>query len=138
MTAIDPGEEVINIAKDHVKSDAELAARIEYRNEAVELHAKENQAVYDAVVISEVLEHVNDKAGFLGACVDTLKPGGSLFITTFNKTQLSWLGAIVVAEGCMGIVPKGTHDWDKFIPPIETQRILDSCRLTLMEFGVEN
>lgn len=125
MTGIDPGEEVINVAKNHSSNDPEICDRINYKIETIENHSKENPEKYDAVIVSEVLEHIVDKTGFLSACVSALKPEGSIFITTFNKTNLSWLGGIVIAENFLNLVPKNTHEWDKFIPPIETQRILE-------------
>ncbi|KAJ6633165.1 Ubiquinone biosynthesis O-methyltransferase, mitochondrial [Pseudolycoriella hygida] len=125
MTSIDPGSDVIDVARDHVLKDEDLASRITYRNEPIELHCIENSCKYDAVIVSEVLEHVNNKAKFLENCVSTVKPGGSIFITTFNKTFCSWLGAIILAENVANLVPKGTHDWEQFISPIDVQRILD-------------
>lgn len=134
MTSIDPGSEVIDVAQNHVQQNEDLASRITYRNESIELHCIENQQKYDAVIVSEVLEHVNNKAKFLENCLDTVKPGGSIFITTFNKTFYSWLGAVVVAENLAKLVPKGTHDWEQFISPIDVQRILDqlNCSTILL------
>ena len=57
-----------------------------------------------------------------------LKPGGSIFITTINKTLTSWFGAIMVAEYVINIIPRGTHKWNKFIAPHEVQRILEKCK----------
>ena len=65
-------------------------------------------------------------------CTDLLRPGGSLFITTLNKTIPSWLGGIIAAEYLLKLVPAGTHDWNKFISPTDTRRILEKCKhLTL-------
>lgn len=57
-----------------------------------------------------------------------LKPGGSIFITTLNKTLPSWLAGIIAAEYILQIVPKGTHEWNKFVSPQHVQRILDDCK----------
>lgn len=126
VTAIDPGQAVIEAARAHLDRHAAggrtLADRIDYRNETVEQHAPTD--AYDAVIVSEVLEHVVDKPAFLRACVAPLKPGGSVFITTFNRTCASWLGAIVLAERVVGLVPNGTHDWHRFSTPVQTQRML--------------
>lgn len=69
-----------------------------YRTELIQDHAKENPEKYDAVVASDVLEHVPDKELFLESCVKALKPGGSIFITTLNRTWTSWFFGIIWAE----------------------------------------
>ena len=56
-----------------------------------------------------------------------MKPGGSIFLTTLNKTLPSWLGGIIAAENVLKLVPKGTHDWNKFITPAEMQSLLETC-----------
>lgn len=73
MTSIDPGNEVIDAALKHLQNDKVLVDRVSYRCEPIEYHAVENRLKYDAVVVSEVLEHVVDKPAFLGQCLDTLK-----------------------------------------------------------------
>lgn len=75
IIAIDPGEQVIKVAQNHLSNYAvnSFADRITYKNEPIELHIKENAGKYDAVIVSEVLEHVNDKITFLAACTDALK-----------------------------------------------------------------
>lgn len=128
--AIDPSTELIETARNHLQTyppNDQLSKRIDYRNETIENHILKTNTKYDAVVVSEVLEHVDDKAEFLKLCTDPLSSGGSIFITTFNKTNLAWLGGIVFAEYLLNIIPRGTHDWNKFIPPVETQRILEQC-----------
>lgn len=81
-----------------------------------------------------MLEHIVDKTEFLKACAAALKPKGSIFITTFNKTFVSWLGAIVISEHITKSIPKNTHEWDKFISPSDTQRILqqNNCSTVLL------
>lgn len=80
MTSIDPGAEVISAAEAHLQlDDRKLAERIRYRCEAVEQHAPLHRERYDAVVVSEVLEHVVDKSTFLASCLDTLKVHISFF-----------------------------------------------------------
>lgn len=78
MTSIDPGTEVIEAALKHLQNDKLLVDRISYRCEPIEYHAVENHQKYDAVVVSEVLEHVNNKSAFLGQCLDALKVYTSL------------------------------------------------------------
>ncbi|KAL7054906.1 hypothetical protein AAHC03_024169 [Spirometra sp. Aus1] len=79
--------------------------------------ARENPGEYDVLVASEVLEHVSDWENLIRDASLCLKPGGSLFVTTLNKTIPSYILAIVVAERLCGLVPLGTHSWDKFIDP---------------------
>lgn len=75
MTAIDPGEDVIKVAQEHLLryDPKSFVQRICYKNETIEEHIKDSHSKYDAVIVSEVLEHVNDKANFLAACTDALK-----------------------------------------------------------------
>lgn len=68
---------------------------------------------------------------FSQCCVSTLKSGGSIFLTTFNKTLSSWLGGIITAEHILKLIPKGTHDWNKFVTPAEMQSILETCIIDL-------
>lgn len=82
MTSIDPGSEVIEAASKHLQNDRVLIDRISYRCEPIEYHAVENRQKYDAVVVSEVLEHVIDKPAFLEQCLNTLK--GHLYICLIN------------------------------------------------------
>lgn len=129
VVAIDPSDELIKTACNHLQSHShqELSNRIKYYNETIEEHISRTETKYDAVVVSEVLEHVDDKESFLKSCTAPLLPGGSIFITTLNKTNFSWIGGIVFAEYILNVIPKGTHDWNKFISPLETQRLLEQC-----------
>ncbi|KAH8410320.1 hypothetical protein KR009_011869, partial [Drosophila setifemur] len=129
VTGIDLGEKLIEAARDHLKcSSPDLASRVQYKLEPVDQHAKTNCECYDAVIVSEVLEHVDDKVGLLEGSVRTLKPCGSIFITTLNKTVPSWFGGVILSEYVLNLVPKGTHHWDKMISPLDVQRILDTSR----------
>ncbi|XP_053957814.1 ubiquinone biosynthesis O-methyltransferase, mitochondrial [Anastrepha ludens] len=127
VTGIDLGEDVITAARKHLEDHSrELKNRITYKIEPIEVHAKTNSNHYDAVVCSEVLEHIDDKAGFLTHCVEALKPGGSIFISTMNKTIPLWVGGIILGEYVFGIAPKNTHHWNKLISPLDVQRILSA------------
>ncbi|XP_030238789.1 ubiquinone biosynthesis O-methyltransferase, mitochondrial [Drosophila navojoa] len=135
VTGIDLGEELIKTAKEHLSNcSAELCDRVQYKMEPIDQHVKANFERYDALVVSEVLEHVDDKVALLSACVKTLKPGGSIFITTMNKTVPMWIGGVVIGEYILNIAPKGTHHWDKMIAPLDVQRILDTmnCQTVLV------
>ncbi|XP_029306539.1 ubiquinone biosynthesis O-methyltransferase, mitochondrial [Cottoperca gobio] len=130
VLGIDPVGDSISTAQLHSASDPDLRERICYRACTLEeLSAEEEEqgaSHFDAVVASEVVEHLADLETFAFCCSHVLKPGGSLFITTLNKTNLSYMLGIVVAEQLLRIVPSGTHDWEKFISPVELERLLES------------
>ncbi|XP_078109829.1 ubiquinone biosynthesis O-methyltransferase, mitochondrial isoform X2 [Sander vitreus] len=134
VLGIDPVADSIGTAQLHSSIDPDLCERVCYRASTLEeLAAEEDEAEeeqgagqFDAVVASEVVEHLADLETFAFCCNQVLKLGGSLFITTINKTNLSYALGIVVAEQLLRIVPSGTHDWDKFISPVELERLLES------------
>ncbi|KYN14681.1 Hexaprenyldihydroxybenzoate methyltransferase, mitochondrial, partial [Trachymyrmex cornetzi] len=100
VTGIDVSAELISVAKEHLKLDPNISERVNYIHTTVEdfAHKKSENSRYDAVVSSEVLEHVSDPQLFLKKCVKIMKPGKSIFITTINKTLTSWLSTIVITE----------------------------------------
>ncbi|XP_065586478.1 ubiquinone biosynthesis O-methyltransferase, mitochondrial [Cyrtonyx montezumae] len=126
VTGIDPLEENIRTADQHKSFDPVLAKRIQYKSGSLEEIVEESVETFDVIVASEVVEHVADLEMFIKCCSQVLKPGGSLFITTINKTQLSYILGIVIAEKILGIVPEGTHEWEKFVPPEELQHLLEA------------
>ncbi|CAG6016010.1 unnamed protein product [Menidia menidia] len=132
VLGVDPVEDSIATARLHSSHDPDLADHVAYRACTLEQLAAEGEqeehggAQFDAVVASEVVEHLADLEMFALSCQNVLKPGGSLFITTINKTNLSYALAIVAAEKLLRIVPNGTHDWEKFISPVELERLLES------------
>ncbi|CAD6999809.1 ubiquinone biosynthesis O-methyltransferase, mitochondrial [Ceratitis capitata] len=136
VTGVDLGEDVINTAQKHLdKFSPELIERITYKIEPIEAHARRNSNHYDAVVCSEVLEHIDDKAAFLRDCVKALKPGGSIFITTLNKTVPQWFGGIILGEYVFGVAPINTHHWHKLISPENVQLLLTAlnCQTVLLK-----
>ncbi|KAM6278898.1 ubiquinone biosynthesis O-methyltransferase, mitochondrial isoform 2-T5 [Porphyrio hochstetteri] len=126
VTGIDPLEDNIRTAERHKSFDPVLAKRIQYKCSSLEEIVEESMETFDVIVASEVVEHVADLEMFIKCCFQLLKPEGSLFITTINKTQLSYILGIVVAEKIVGIVPEGTHEWEKFVPPEELEHLLES------------
>ena len=92
----------------------------------VELFAQDNPDIekFDAVVASEVIEHVENPPLFVSNCSSLLKEGGSFFLTTINRTQRSYFAAILAAEYILRLLPTGTHDWNKFITPKELENML--------------
>lgn len=121
VTGLDAAAEVIQAAQVHADQDAKIRDRISYVCGSLEDHILGLEQPYDAVIASEVVEHVSSVPAFLSACNAALRPGGSLFITTVNRTVMSFLFAIVMAEWVLRIVPRGTHEWNKFVPPEEVQ-----------------
>ncbi|XP_076593110.1 ubiquinone biosynthesis O-methyltransferase, mitochondrial [Chaetodon auriga] len=133
VLGIDPVGDSIGTAQLHSSSDPDLRDRVCYRACTLEeLSAEEEEeeeqgpGQFDAIVASEVVEHLANLETFACSCSLMLKPGGSLFITTMNKTSLSYVLAIIAAEQLLHIVPRGTHDWQKFISPEELERLLES------------
>ena len=81
----------------------------------------------------EVLEHVPDPKSLVGTCVQLLKPGGFLFLSTINKNPRSWITAIIGAEYIFNLLPKGTHEFDKFIKPSLLAKYVRDARAELLE-----
>ncbi|KOX72023.1 Hexaprenyldihydroxybenzoate methyltransferase, mitochondrial [Melipona quadrifasciata] len=134
VTGIDASSELITVAKEHAALDFSLDEKLNYIETVIEDFAPDNKEAFNAIVASEVIEHVNDKELFLKCCTSTLKPGGSIFLTTLNKTLPSWFGGIIAAENVLKLVPKGTHDWNKFITVAEMQSLLETygCKTKLI------
>ena len=101
---------------------------IDYRHTTAEDLAAAGE-VFDVVLNMEVVEHVADPQGYLRACHDLLKPGGLMICSTLNRNAKSWLMAIVGAEHIMRWLPKGTHDWAKFITPDELFALIKAAGL---------
>ena len=119
VTAIDPTPEVLKIAQGHKRRDPTLTApgKLTYLNTSIEelpLPASPTNA-FDIVTLFEVLEHVNAPGPFLSHILPHVKPGGWLVLSTIARTWTSWLVTNVVAEDVLGIVPKGTHEWNKYV-----------------------
>ncbi|XP_052434212.1 ubiquinone biosynthesis O-methyltransferase, mitochondrial-like [Carassius gibelio] len=117
VLGIDPVEDSVRTAELHSSYDPDLREGVRYQACTLEEFAEEEIEGFHAVVASEVVEHLADLDAF---------PGGSLFITTLNKTNVSYVFGIVAAEQLLRIVPSGTHDWEKFISPEDLERLLES------------
>ncbi|KAI6091529.1 ubiquinone biosynthesis O-methyltransferase [Hypoxylon rubiginosum] len=117
VTAIDPSSEVLSVAKAHARRDPALRSKLTYLNMPIEQlpTPKTPQDSYDVVSVFEVIEHVSYPAQFLDLCTPFIKPGGWLVLSTIARTWMSWLTTNVVAEDLLRIVPRGTHDWRKYI-----------------------
>ena len=115
VTGLDPAAGNIAVAKLHAE-EADLA--IDYRGETVEQVAARGER-FDMVLAMEVVEHVFDVEAFVAACARALKPGGLLGLSTINRTMRAFALAIVGAEYLLGWLPRGTHQWEKFVTPEE-------------------
>lgn len=115
-TGIDMGKAPLSVARLHaIESDLE----IDYLQTTAEDFAQQHPAGFDVVTCMELLEHVPDPASIIQACFDLVKPGGSVYFSTINRNPKSYLLAIVGAEYLMKMLPRGTHDYAKFIKPSE-------------------
>lgn len=122
---VDGSKDLIDAAIDHKQMDEEIKDNLHYEHTCIEDFSKSHENVFDAVVSSEVIEHVVNKEDFVKHCAACLKPGGSIFMTTINKTTIANVLAIFVAENILQIVPKGAHDYDKLMAPHELQRMFE-------------
>ncbi len=116
VTALDLAEPLLEVARLHASAGN---VRVDYRAEPVERHADTHEGRYDIVTCMEMIEHVPDPAAIVAACAKALKPGGVLCISTLNRTPKAFALAIVGAEYVMGLLPRGTHEYAKFIKPSE-------------------
>lgn len=129
ITGIDPSEKNIATASVHA-SEQDLA--IDYRAMTAEALA-ETGATFDVILNMEVIEHVADPTAFVSTCARLLKPGGLLFVATLNRTLKSFGLAIIGAEYVLGWLPKGTHQWEKFITPDELEAWLTQSGLKQLD-----
>lgn len=131
VTGLDAAEENIKIAQEHADQDAEIRERLTYEAVTAEEFCRRNPEMqFDAVVASEVIEHVDQQPLFVKTCSQLVRERGSLFFTTLNRTQESYMAGIVAAEYVLRLLPRGTHDWHKFVQPEELETWLEAvgCR----------
>ena len=115
-TGIDLSEKALKVAELHA---LEVGANLTYRTISAEELAEEQAEQYDVVTCMEMLEHVPDPMSVVRACANLCKPGGTLFFSTLNRNPKSYLFAIIGAEYILKLLPKGTHEYAKFIKPSE-------------------
>jgi 2-polyprenyl-6-hydroxyphenyl methylase/3-demethylubiquinone-9 3-methyltransferase len=128
VTGIDLAPKVLEVAQLH---RLESGLDIEYRAISVEELAAERAGAYDLVASMEMLEHVPDPASVIRACASLLRPGGSLFVSTLNRTAAAFALAIVGAEYLARLLPRGTHRYSQFIRPAELGAWMRSAGLEL-------
>ena len=128
VTGIDMGEAPLSVAKLHA---LESGAKVDYRQITAEELAEQEPESFDVVTCLEMLEHVPDPASVIRACATLVKPGGNLFFSTINRNAKAWLFAVVGAEYVMKMLPKGTHEYGKFIRPSEMGQWIREAGLEL-------
>ena len=116
VTGIDMGEAPLAVAKLHL---LESKCEVHYEKAEASAYAARYPGRFDVVTCLEMLEHVPDPAAIIASCFALLKPGGHLFVSTINRNPKSWLFAVVGAEYVLRMLPRGTHDYAKFIKPSE-------------------
>jgi 2-polyprenyl-6-hydroxyphenyl methylase / 3-demethylubiquinone-9 3-methyltransferase len=129
ITGVDPSEKNIGTARVHAD---EQDLTIDYRAATAE-HLAEAGETFDVILNMEVIEHVADPEAFVATCAQLLKPNGLIFIATLNRTLKSFGLAIVGAEYVLGWLPKGTHQWEKFVTPEELETWLAAAGLKQLD-----
>ncbi|MDR3420517.1 MAG: bifunctional 2-polyprenyl-6-hydroxyphenol methylase/3-demethylubiquinol 3-O-methyltransferase UbiG [Xanthobacteraceae bacterium] len=133
VVGADPSEQNIAVAQQHA---AQSGLAIDYRGAGVEALAQADEK-FDVVLVMEVVEHVTDVGLFVELAAATVKPGGLMFVATLNRTAKSFALAIVGAEYILRWLPRGTHQWDKFVTPNELEAAIEHARLHVIgETGV--
>lgn len=128
---LDLADEAIAAAREHAQTSA---LQIDYRAVAVEDLAAQQPGSFDAVVCMEMLEHVPDPQAVIEACTRLCKPGGRVFLSTLNRTPQAFAFGIVAAEYLLGLLPRGTHRYDRFLKPSELRRALVELGCSAIEF----
>lgn len=126
VTGIDLGKAPLEVARLHLLESGE---QVDYKQIPVEQLAREQPNSFDVVTCMEMLEHVPDPASVVNACADLVKAGGHVFFSTINRNPKSYALAIIGAEYLLGLLPKGTHDYAKFIRPSELDQWIRSAGL---------
>jgi 2-polyprenyl-6-hydroxyphenyl methylase / 3-demethylubiquinone-9 3-methyltransferase len=130
VTGIDLSEKALGVARLHLY---ESGQHVEYLKTSAEDIAKERPGQYDFVTCMEMLEHVPDPGSVIRACCALAKPGGRVFFSTLNRTAKAYVLAILGAEYVLGMLPRGTHDYAKFIKPSELNRWARNAGLDVQE-----
>ncbi len=128
VTGIDLSDKALKVADLH---SLESGAQVRYKLVAAEDMAAQEAGQYDVVTCMEMLEHVPDPAAIVRAAATLVKPGGQVFFSTLNRNAKAYLFAVIGAEYLLRMLPKGTHDYEKFITPAELSQFVRSAGLEL-------
>lgn len=131
IVAADASETNINVASLHSKN---MGLEVDYRHTTAEDLAASDEK-FDVILNMEVIEHVADLEGFAKACCQMLKPGGIMFIATLNRTFKSYTFAIIGAEYVLRWLPRGTHNWKKFLRPSEVVKLIRANGLSVQDMA---
>ena len=126
VSGIDLSEKALKVAKLHL---LESGLKVDYHMIAAETLAEQKPGEFDVVTCLEMLEHVPQPASIVAACARLVKPGGHVFFSTLNRNPKSYLFAVIGAEYILNLLPRGTHDYAKFITPAELARMTHTARL---------
>jgi 2-polyprenyl-6-hydroxyphenyl methylase/3-demethylubiquinone-9 3-methyltransferase len=126
VTGIDLSDKALRVAQLHLQQSL---LHIDYQNISVEDIAARHADGFDVVTCMELLEHVPQPASMVAACARLVRPGGQVFFSTINRNAKAYLFAVVGAEYVLGLLPKGTHDYQRFIKPSELARWSRDARL---------
>lgn len=132
VTGIDMASSALDAARAHMKK---TGVKIDYHLVTAETLAWESPGRFDIVTCMELLEHVPDPASVISACAVLAKPGGDIFISTINRTWEARLLVIFAAERLLGIVPEGTHQYRKLIPPRQLSKWASAAGLTVKDLS---
>jgi 2-polyprenyl-6-hydroxyphenyl methylase/3-demethylubiquinone-9 3-methyltransferase len=128
VTGIDLSEKALKVADLH---SLETGVRVRYELIAAEALAEREAGKFDIVTCMEMLEHVPDPSAIVAACAKLVKPGGHVFFSTINRNPKAYLHAVIGAEYVLRLLPKGTHDYAKFITPAELSQFARQAGLTV-------
>ena len=130
VKGIDLSDKALKVAQLHL---LESKAAVEYEAVSAEDLARREAGRYDVVTCMELLEHVPDPASMVRACAELARPGGNVFFSTINRNPKAYLFAVIGAEYVLRLLPRGTHDYEKFIQPTELARHCRAAGLDLSE-----
>ncbi|WMW79394.1 bifunctional 2-polyprenyl-6-hydroxyphenol methylase/3-demethylubiquinol 3-O-methyltransferase UbiG [Undibacterium cyanobacteriorum] len=130
VTGIDLSDKALNVADLH---SLETGIEIRYEKIAAEAMAEREAGTFDIVTCMEMLEHVPDPASIVKACMKLAKPGGKVFFSTINRNPKAYLFAVIGAEYVLQMLPKGTHDYQKFITPAELSQDIRNAGLEVLQ-----
>lgn len=130
VTGIDMSEKALGVARLHL---LESGRQVDYRQVTAEQFATERAGTFDAVTCLEMLEHVPDPGSTVKACAQLVRPGGQVFFSTINRNPKAYLLAVIGAEYILNMLPRGTHDYAKFLRPAELAHHCREGGLTVTE-----